>query len=377
MFDFISRKRWFFLASGLVIAIGIISLIASGLNLGVEFSSGTTMTILFQEEVDTETLQNSLAALDHPEALIRHSDKETFLIDELALNSGEREQLAEELQSEFDTTVRIEELTSEGNGTLAIILGKTISGDTISEELSALGYSEFSMEVATLDAYTIRTDTIYAEEEILIKQSLHEELGPLASYDVYSIDPDVATERVHYTTYAMIIAAIGILLYITWAFRKLISPISYGVCAIVALAHDALVVLGIFSLFRIEVNSMFVIAVLTVIGYSVNNTIVIFDRIRENRRRDINVDFITIVNASLTETLGRSLNTSLTTLFVLLALLFFGGESISSFILALTIGVVVGTYSSLFLASQLLVAWERGELGRLFRRITMRREPSE
>jgi len=142
----------------------------------------------------------------------------------------------------------------------------------------------------------------------------------------------------------------------------------------VALVHDALIVLGVFSLFRLEVNSMFIIALLTVIGYSVNNTIVVFDRVRENRRRDISADFASVVNISLNETVARSLNTSLTTLFVLIALLLFGGATISNFVLALTIGVVVGTYSSLFLASQLVVSWERGELGRLFSWIPLRRE---
>ncbi|TET76892.1 MAG: protein translocase subunit SecF, partial [Dehalococcoidia bacterium] len=174
--------------------------------------------------------------------------------------------------------------------------------------------------------------------------------------------------------YAVIAAAVGILLYITWAFRRLVHPISYGVCAIVALLHDALIVLGVFSLFSLEVNSMFIIALLTVIGYSVNDTIVVFDRIRENRRRDINADFASIVNVSLTGTLGRSLSTSLTTLFVLFALLLFGGATISNFVLALAIGVIVGTYSSLFIASPLVVSWERGELGRLFDWIPLRRE---
>jgi len=172
----------------------------------------------------------------------------------------------------------------------------------------------------------------------------------------------------------VIAAAAGILLYITWAFRKLVHPISYGACAIVALVHDALIVLGVFSLFSLQVDSMFIIALVTVIGYSVNDTIVVFDRIRENRRRDIGTDFASVVNGSLTETLGRSLNTSLTTLLVLLALLLLGGATIHNFVLALTIGIIAGTYSSIFIAAPLVVLWERGELGRLFDWIPLRRE---
>jgi preprotein translocase subunit SecF len=183
----------------------------------------------------------------------------------------------------------------------------------------------------------------------------------------------VATERIRYTSYALLVAAIGILVYIAWAFRRLASSFRFGVCAILAIVHDVLIVLTVFSLFRLEVNSFFIIAVLTVIGYGVNNIIVVFDRIRENRTRHIQASFDNVVNMSITETLTRSVNTSLTTLLVLLALLFFGGSTIQSFVLALTIGVVAATYTSLFIASELLVAWESGELGRLFRWLPFRR----
>lgn len=358
----------------LVIIIGIISLVVSGLNLGIEFSSGSTMTIVFEEPVGQQELREKFAALDHSEAIIQHSPKDTFLIPDPGLATKQREQLAGGLQAAFDTTtIRIAKFSASGNttgtagnGTLALLFGESIDKDRLSDELGNLGYPGLNPVQTTIDSYLIKTGTLFSDEERQIKQALELEFGALDSLDVYSISPDVATERVNYTLYAVILAAAGILIYITWAFRKLTRPISYGVVAIVALVHDALIVLGIFSIFRIEVNSMFIIAILTVIGYSVNNTIVIFDRVRENRTRDHSAPFSTIVNMSLTETLGRSLNTSLTTLFVLLALLFFGGTTISNFVLALTIGVIVGTYSSLFIASQVLVSWEQGELGRLF-----------
>jgi len=386
LFDFVSRRKWFFLASGLLILIGIISLIASGLNLGIEFSSGTTMTLVFKDEVGEAALRDEFTSLDHPNASIQHSDKDAFLLDlELPLDPKDRrseeDQLAEDLQARFDTTIRIADFGTEGNttnpvgnATLALIFGKTVDQSALSDRLDDLGYSWGNIDRTKLDSYLIRIETIDTNEQVKIEQALEEEFGLLDSLDVYSISPEVASERVQYTTYAVIAAAVGILLYITWAFRKLVRPISYGVCAIVALVHDALIVLGVFSLFRLEINSMFIIALLTVIGYSVNNTIVVFDRVRENRRRDINADFASVVNISLTETLGRSLNTSLTTLFVLVALLLFGGATISNFILALTIGIIVGTYSSLFIAGPLVVAWERGELGRLFSWIPLRRQ---
>jgi len=179
----------------------------------------------------------------------------------------------------------------------------------------------------------------------------------------------VATETAHNAAIAVAIAAVGILLYITWAFRRMPRPFHYGVCAVIALLHDVVVVLGIFSILGAilnwEINLMFITGVLAVIGYSINNTVVVFDRIRENLKRGISADFEAVVNNSLVETLSRSLNTSLTTLFVVLALLLFVGASIQNFAIVLLIGIIAGTYSSLFIAPTLLLVWQNGEWGRL------------
>jgi len=179
----------------------------------------------------------------------------------------------------------------------------------------------------------------------------------------------VAAETVHNAIIAVAVAAVGILLYITWAFRRMPKPFHYGVCAIIALVHDVVLVTGIFAILGAimgwEINLMFITGVLAVIGYSINNTVVVFDRIRENLRRGVHPDFEMVVNNSLVETLSRSLNTSLTTLFVVLALLLFVGASIQNFALVMLIGIIVGTYSSLFIAPTLLIVWERGEWGRL------------
>ena len=151
-------------------------------------------------------------------------------------------------------------------------------------------------------------------------------------------------------------------------------PFRYGIAALIALVHDLVIVIGIFAilgnLLGLEVNTMFLVAVLTVIGYSVNDTIVVFDRLRENVLNYGNRGFAQNVNVSISETIGRSLNTSLTVLIVLLALLLFGGATIRTFLLVLVIGVVAGTYSSIAVASQVLVAWESGDFGRMlpFRR---------
>ncbi|HJZ19121.1 MAG TPA: protein translocase subunit SecF, partial [Candidatus Nanoarchaeia archaeon] len=179
-----------------------------------------------------------------------------------------------------------------------------------------------------------------------------------------TVGPTIGSEITLNAIKALVIASFLIVLYITWSFRKVPRPTSsfrFGVCAIIALIHDVLVLLGIFSLFGhflgVEIDSLFVTAILTVIGFSVHDTIVVFDRIRENLKRVGGENFSNVVNDSILQTLDRSLNTSLTVVLVLVALLLFGGESIKWFVVALLIGIVSGTYSSIFNAAPLLVLW--------------------
>lgn len=178
-----------------------------------------------------------------------------------------------------------------------------------------------------------------------------------------SVGPTVSRDIARNALISLVIASIAIVLYIAFAFRNVPAPASswsFGFMAIVALLHDALFVLGLFSLlghfFDVEIDALFVTAILTVIGFSVHDTIVVFDRIRENLRREKG-SFEEIVNHSILETLARSINTSLTVILTLMALLLFGGQSIRYFVLALLIGVASGTYSSIFNASPLLVTW--------------------
>ena len=178
---------------------------------------------------------------------------------------------------------------------------------------------------------------------------------------------------------AVAAASVGILLYIAWAFRNTQRPLLYGIAAIIAMLHDAVFVLGIFSILGwaagVEIDALFITAMLTVIGFSVHDTIVVFDRIRENQQVEQNTSFEEIVSHSIAQTVVRSLNTSLTVVLTLAALFLFGGTSTREFVLALLIGVVIGTYSSIFNASQVLVAWENGEVQRFFNRM-LRRQPT-
>jgi len=185
--------------------------------------------------------------------------------------------------------------------------------------------------------------------------------------DNASVTGSVAAQTTQNAFLAVLAASVLILLYIRFSFRKVAKPWRYGTCAIIALLHDVLVVLGVFSILgwtlHIQINALFITALLTVVGFSVHDTIVVFDRIRENMQRRTTESFEQVVNASLVQTLARSLNTSLTVLITLSALTLFGGVTIREFTLALLIGIFSGTYSSIFNASMLLVIWEKGELG--------------
>jgi preprotein translocase subunit SecF len=166
-------------------------------------------------------------------------------------------------------------------------------------------------------------------------------------------------------------AALAILLYIWWAFRSVQHAFRYGTAAIIAMLHDVFVVLGVEAMlgfaFGWQADSLFLTALLTVIGFSVHDTIVVFDRIRENLGTYRRVEFETVINHSVVQTLDRSINTQLTVMFTLSALALFGGESIRHFVIVLLVGVFSGTYSSIFNASPILVVWENREWKTWFR----------
>jgi len=301
MFDIVGKRFWFFLISGVVILIAIISLVTFGLKSGIEFSSGSLVTVSFEQKVDQGDLKQELASLGYANALVQ----------------------------------------------------RTGGGDFI-----------------------IRTHELTSQDKTNLEDALAAKFGHLTETEFNSVSPMIAAETARNAAIAVAVAAVGILLYITWAFRRMPKPFHYGTCAIIALLHDALVALGVFSILGgilgWEINLMFITGILAVIGYSVNNTVVVFDRIRENLKKGVSSDFEVVVNNSLVETLSRSLNTSLTTLFVVLALFLFVGASFQNFAVVLLIGIIVGTYSSLCIAPQLLVVWKKGEWGRLVKWLPLR-----
>jgi len=196
--------------------------------------------------------------------------------------------------------------------------------------------------------------------------NLNENFSGVEEKSFESIGPTIGQELKEKAIIAIIVVLVFIIIYISFAFRKITSgPVKswvYGLGAIIALVHDILIVTGIFAILghylNIEINILFVTALLTVLGFSVHDTIVVYDRVRERLKLSANKTFEEVVNESVNQTLIRSVNTSLTTLFVLVALYLFGGQSIQYFVLALIIGIISGTYSSIFIASPILVVWD-------------------
>ncbi|MCH7951285.1 protein translocase subunit SecF [Patescibacteria group bacterium] len=204
----------------------------------------------------------------------------------------------------------------------------------------------------------LRSKPMSQEEKNTLVERLKEKLGEIEERRFETVGPTIGKELLGKTITAIIIAAALILIYVAYRFKQ----VKYGVCAILAMFHDTLILLGAFSLLghfaNVEVDTLFVTAILTTLSFSVHDTIIVYDRIRESLRRHPSAEFEDIVNLSVAETLGRSLNNSLTIIFMLVALFLIGGVTIRWFILALLIGTIAGTYSSTFTAAPLLVVWE-------------------
>jgi preprotein translocase subunit SecF len=301
------RRLWYLLSAVLIIP-GLISLVFSGLNLGIDFTGGTQMQLQFQQPASSEDIQAAVEGAGYDGAVVQSVDVE--------------------------------------------------------------GGNAYQIKTSEIGEGTDAKAQLYA--------AITDRVGPFTELSIATIGGSVSDQLSRNAILAILVASLFILLYIAIAFRNTRSPFLYGSCAIAAMACDVLFVIGLFSifgwLFGIEVDTLFVTALLTVIGFSVHDKIVVFDRIRENLARRVGASFEDTVNYSIAQTLVRSVNTSLTVVFTLLALFLLGGGSTRNFVLALLIGIVSGTYSSIFTAAQLLVSWENGDIQRLFGRGRGKRE---
>jgi preprotein translocase subunit SecF len=253
-----------------------------------------------------------------------------------------------------------------GGSKLDLQSQKTLSRNEISEVLENLQYEGFKVQEVGEKAVSITTKPIDQKQKNQIVTELKKKDTTIAETSFETVGPTVGEETRNNALTAVLIASIAIALYIAWAFREVSKPVAswkFGITAIIALVHDTLITIGIFALFGYffgaEVDSLFITAILTIMGFSVHDTIVVFDRIRENLKKNQKESFDNIVNNSVLETFNRSLNTSLTVVIVLFCMLLFGGESIRWFVATLLVGIVVGTYSSIFTASPILAVWNQ------------------
>ena len=314
------RKIWLSLSSAGV-GFAIVAIIVWGLNLGIDFTGGSLLEVKFLENRPTvNEAQEKLADLELGSLIVQPVGEDGMIL--------RFQDTSEEKHQEVLTALNA--LTPNPSPTP--VVPATSLGTSAGEG----SYESEAVEMAGIEE--LRFD---------------------------SVGPSIGQELKRKSIYAIIVVLIAIVLYIAWAFRKVSKPIAswkYGLTAVVTLFHDVMIVVGVFAVLGrfagIEINTAFVAAILTVLGYSVNDTIVVFDRLRENLPKS-DEDFENTVNTSVNQTLRRSINTSITTLLVLLAVFFFGGSSIRDFVLALSIGVFIGTYSSIFLASPVLVVWEK------------------
>ncbi|MFN7249212.1 MAG: protein translocase subunit SecF [Anaerobacillus sp.] len=285
--DFVKHRKKFFIFSALLVLTGVILLSTIGLNLGIDFESGTKVELLSNETLTAERVNAEFA--------------EIGLAPDSVLLAGDRSEMA---------------------------------------------YASF-------------IGVLPQEDVLKVQRHFHESFG--SEPNISTVTEMVGRELARNAFYSVIFASIGIVIYVTIRFELL-----YGVAAIVALLHDAFFIITVFSITQMEVNLPFIAAVLTIVGYSINDTIVTFDRIRENLSYEKKIrgfeDLARVVNKSLVQTLARSINTVLTVVFAAAALLIFGGEAIRTFSFALLVGLVAGTYSSLFIAAQLWLVWKSKSL---------------
>jgi preprotein translocase SecF subunit len=305
MFDIVGKRKWYFIASAVVIGMGVVAMILSAVRYGspvrlsVDFTGGAMLEVAFEQPVGVVAVRQVFVDRGYG-----------------------------------DTSVQ-----------------------TTEDEHTAL----------------IRSKPLDPEEKEALKDALREQFGPLEELRFESVGPTIGQEVTRAAGTAVFAASLAILGFIWFAFRKVPNAFRYGTCAILAMFHDILVAMGFFAVMGLvrawEVDALFLTAILTVLGFSVQDTIVVFDRIRENIRRRRGEPFETIVNRSILETVHRSLATQLNAIFVMIAILLFGGATIKQFIATLLVGMLSGTYSSMFTAVPLLVVWEKGEVGHMWRRL--------
>ena len=300
--DFLGKRKLALILSASLLLISVGSLVIKGLNPGIDFTGGTLVEVGYQQPVEVESVRVTLVENGFDDAVVQ--------------NFG----------TTRDVMVRLPATFSREDTSAAEISSRVM-------EALRVSWNEVLVESAVRDSQQCLSDGMMADCQVQMRR-------------VEFVGPQVGSELTNQGGLAMMYALLGILVYVTWRFEW-----RFAVGAVVALVHDVLITVGAFSLFQFEFSLPVLAAMLAIIGYSLNDTIVVYDRIRENFRKMRKSGVPEIMNAAINQTLPRTLLTSLTTLLVVLTLLIFGGEVIRGFSAALLIGIVIGTYSSIFVAS--------------------------
>jgi preprotein translocase SecF subunit len=365
MYDIVGKRRWYFLFSALITIPGLIFVVAGGLKPSIDFTGGTTWEVSFASHPTAGQVRAALVELGHVDATV------TTLGDGyLRIRTEPIDLLPPQTQIPVPSLLPSQSPAATGSASVGASPSVAATPTPAASPSSSASASAGSSATPTASA----TPTVAAPSASLapvvpgtpfddLEKALNAKFGIGQVRSATTVGPIIGADLIRSSAILIVVGELFILgyLWIRFGFR-------YGTAAIVALLHDVLVVVGTFAIlgyfFGLEFDALFVTALLTVIGFSVHDTIVVFDRIRENRLRHAGEPFGVIVNHSILQTLGRSINTSMTVVVTLAALLLLGPATIRTFTLALLIGVISGTYSSIFNASQILVAWHEWDARR-------------
>ncbi len=390
MFDLVNKRNWFFLLSGLIVVPGLFFILltpltkgAAGLQFSIDYTGGTEWQIRFAgPQPSVSAIQSVLLAQDLPGSQVQESSDGFITIRtkpigllppapvatpvpvaSLGASAAPSAPASAGPSASASASVAPSAAPSAAASPSASPAASTAASGSAAPSASptasgAAGAGTASPSPSASPSIPVPTEGKLGE----LATALQAKFGPISDIqEQTTIGPIISSELTQQAILLVILGSLGILIWVSTRF----SDVKFGVSAIVALLHDVVVVVGTFAilgtLFGVQIDSLFVTAMLTVIGFSVHDTIVVFDRIRENRARHAGEPFDAIVNHSILQTLGRSINTSMTVIMTLLALLLLGASSIREFVLALLIGILSGTYSSIFNASMILVVWHNWE----------------
>ncbi|MBU0660847.1 protein translocase subunit SecF [Patescibacteria group bacterium] len=338
MINIIEKRRIPFIISSIVFAASLLALLVYGLKPGIDFTGGSLMEVQFTAERPAVVeVEEVLAPFELGNIVVQPANDDSMIIKMRFISEDEHQEILAAMRAAF---------AEESVEDVAMLVTESDTEVVVSTEGGETG------------VVAVTAEPVASEEEVPVARVLEKR--------VETIGGVISSELQRRSWQAGIAVVLAIIVFVAYAFRRVTKPVSswkYGITAIVALIHDVVITMGIFALlgkfYGIEIDVPFVVAMLTILGYSVNDTIVVFDRVREKLIKRGRSKFAETVNMGVNETLVRSINTSITTLVVLFGLFIFGGDSIHYFSLALIIGIMLGTYSSIFLASPLLVVWER------------------